>query len=118
MAKAALVILADTETHADRARVVNALLTAKEFKENNDEIRVIFDGAGTKWVPELANVQDQSHRLYEAVKDTITGACAFCAAAFQVKEEIASSGVPLLEEYSHHPSLRTLVANDFQVITF
>jgi hypothetical protein len=32
-AKVAIVILADTETRADRAKVANALTTAYEFKE-------------------------------------------------------------------------------------
>lgn len=118
MARAGLIIFADTETHADRARMVNALLAAKEFREGGDDVKVIFDGAGTRWIPELANPQDPSHRLYEAVKGTISGACAFCAAAFGVREAVESASIPLLEEYSRHPSLRTLVADGFQVITF
>jgi hypothetical protein len=31
MTKAAVIALADTETHGDLARVVNAMMTAKEF---------------------------------------------------------------------------------------
>jgi hypothetical protein len=49
MAKAALVVLADTETHEDLGRLANALVTAEDFKEAGDEVQVIFDGAGTKW---------------------------------------------------------------------
>lgn len=37
MVKVAIVVLADTETHADRSRVANALTTAHEFKEAEDE---------------------------------------------------------------------------------
>ncbi|MEU2334707.1 hypothetical protein ABZ608_14115 [Streptomyces sp. NPDC013172] len=33
----ALIVLANAESHADLGRVVNALVTAKEFKEGGDE---------------------------------------------------------------------------------
>lgn len=48
MAKVAIVVLAGTETHEGLGRVVNALEAAKELKEGNDEVRIIFDGAGTR----------------------------------------------------------------------
>ena len=37
MAKAASIVFADTETREASGRVVNALTTAKEFKEAGDE---------------------------------------------------------------------------------
>jgi hypothetical protein len=43
-AKVAIVILADTETRADRAKVANALTTAYEFKEAGEEVTVVFTG--------------------------------------------------------------------------
>ncbi len=118
MAKVGIVVLADTETHGDLGRIANALTSAKEFKEAGDETAVIFDGAGTKWVPQLS---DPDHRLngdYEEIKDTIAGACDYCAGAFGVKNEIEQTDVPLLEEYSGHPSLQRLVSQGYQVITF
>jgi hypothetical protein len=79
MPKAAAVVFADTQSHADLARVVNAMVTVREFKEAGDEARLAFDGAGTRWIPELSKPEHRSHRLYEDVKDRIAGACAFCA---------------------------------------
>jgi Pyridine nucleotide-disulphide oxidoreductase, dimerisation domain len=49
----ALEVLRDTVAQFPTFSEVNALTTAKEFKEAGDEAIVIFDGAGTKWVPEL-----------------------------------------------------------------
>lgn len=118
MTKAALVVFADTESHADLARVVNALMTAKEFKENDEEVQIVFDGAGTKWVGELSKPDNRSHGLYESVKDEVVGACGFCAAAFGVKDAVVASGIPLLEEYRQHPSLRRLISEGFEVLTF
>lgn len=48
MPKAAIVVLADTATHADLGRVVNALITTKEFKDAGVDVRLIFDGAATQ----------------------------------------------------------------------
>ena len=43
MAKVGVVVLADTETHADLGRVVNAIETVKESAEHDDDIEFIFD---------------------------------------------------------------------------
>lgn len=118
MAKIAVVILADKETHEGMGRVANALETVKEAKEQGDEVRLIFDGAGTVWVPELMKKESKLSPLFQAVSSEVTGACAFCAAAFGVKDAIKQSGVPLISEYDGHPSLRRLIADDFAVITF
>ena len=60
MPKAAIIVLADTETHGDLGRVVNALEAVKELKEAGDEVKLIFDGAGTQWIPKLS---EKAHRL-------------------------------------------------------
>ena len=46
------------------------------------------------------------------------GACAYCARAFGVKDEVQESGVELLGDFEGHPSLAKLVAQGYQVITF
>jgi hypothetical protein len=48
MTKAAIVLLADTETKEGLGRMSNALTSVREFKEENQEVTLIFDGAGTK----------------------------------------------------------------------
>ncbi len=118
MAKVAIVVLADTETHGDLGRAANALTSAKEFKQAGDETTIIFEGAGTKWVAELSSPDHQYHEAFNEVKDQVAGACSYCSAAFGVKEEVEASGVPLLEEHEGHPSLQKLVSQDYQVITF
>ena len=71
--KLAIVILADTETSADRAKVANALTTAYEFKEAGEEVTVVFTGAGTKWVAELSDPDHRLHRAFDLVKDKVAG---------------------------------------------
>ncbi len=118
MAKIAIVILSDTGTPADSARVANALTTAYEFKEADEEVTLIFTGAGTKWVAELSDPDHRLHRAFRMVKDKVAGACKACATSFGVREEVQASGVPLLTEYRGHQSLRRVINEGYQVVTF
>lgn len=116
--RAAVIVLADIETHGDQGRVTNALMTAREFAEAGDEAVVIFDGAGTRWIGVLGNPEHKSHRHFEAVRSQVAGACAYCARAFGVTDEINAAGIQLLDEFKQHPSLHRLVVDGYAVITF
>ncbi len=52
MAKAALAMLADTDSREGLGRIANALVTAQEFDQAGDEVTIVFDGAGTRWMPD------------------------------------------------------------------
>lgn len=118
MANAAIVVLADTESHADLGRVTNALQAAREFEqEEGDDVRVIFDGAGTKWVTELTEEDHPAHDLYVALEDEIE-VCDYCAGAFEVEEAVEESGAEAVSEFEGHPSIRDLVAEDYEIITY
>jgi hypothetical protein len=118
MTKAAVVILAGTEGHANLGRLVNGLETAKEFAETDgDEVELIFDGAGTQWIPKLEDPDNDKHELYQAVRENAS-ACDFCSGAFGVDDAVNDSGVVRLDDHDGHPSLRSLVADGYEVITF
>jgi hypothetical protein len=118
MTKACFVLLADTDTHEAMGRMANALTSAKEFVDAGDEVALIFDGAGTKWVPELESVDHRYHSIYVELAEAIAGACSYCASAFGVKEQIESTSVRLLTDYRGHPSLHKYVTDGYQVVTF
>jgi hypothetical protein len=118
MAKAAIVLLVDTETKEGLGRMSNALTTVREFKGESQEVTLIFDGAGTKWIGELSNPDHKYHGHFESVKGEIQGVCAYCARAFGVKDEAQQSGIELLGDFEGHPSLAKLVTQGYQVITF
>ena len=48
----------------------------------------------------------------------IAGVCAYCAGAFGVKGAVVAQGVALAGEYEGHPSVRWLIQDGYQVITF
>jgi hypothetical protein len=118
MAKAAVIILAGNESHADVGRLVNGLEAAKEFAQTDgDEVELIFDGAGTEWIPELEDEDSDYHELYRTVRDD-TSVCDYCAGAFGVDDAVADSGLVTLDDHDGHPSIRSLVADDYEIITF
>jgi hypothetical protein len=84
---------------------------------DGDELDLVCDGAGTEWIPELEDEDHDNRELYQAVRDD-AAACEFCAGAFGVEDEIADSGVVTLDDHDGHPSIRSLVDDDYEVITF
>lgn len=118
MAKISAVVLAGTEAHSDLGRVLNALELVKEAAESGDEVELVFDGAGVQWVAELSDPEHDLHPVYKAVEAHISGACEFCANAFEVKEQVKQADIPLLSEFEGHPSIRQRVADGFEVVTF
>jgi len=118
MSKTAIVILTDTETHESLGRVSNAFEFAKELADQNQEVAIIFDGAGTKWIPALEDENHDMHPLYKAVRTHIDGACKFCSKAFGVINEVRKSDISLLDDYDGHPSLANYVSQGYQVVTF
>jgi hypothetical protein len=118
MPRIALVVLAGTDGPSNMGRAVNALETAAEAIEAGDDLRLVFDGAGTQWIGAFADPEHRYHDLYAEVKAHITGACQYCAIAYGVKAAVVAEGIPLLTEHRGHPSLRGLVADGFAVLTF
>jgi hypothetical protein len=116
--KAALIVLAGTEVREGLGRVVNALVTAKELVASGDEAVIVFDGAGTQWIPTLAAEDHRYHSLFDDARPAIRGACDYCAEAYGVRDEVEAAGIPLLDEYERHPSIRTLLAEAYDVVTF
>ncbi|WP_136591569.1 DsrE family protein [Salinigranum halophilum] len=118
MAKAAIIILAGTDGHANLGRLVNGLETAKEFAETDgDEVELIFDGAGTQWIPELEDGDSDYAELYQSVRNDAS-VCDYCSGAFGVDDAVNDAGIVRLDDHDGHPSIRSLVADGYEVITF
>ena len=118
MHKIAIVVLADTTQSDSLGRIVNALMAAKEFKENQDDVQLIFTGTGTKWLVELNKPGHQLHEVFNSVKENIKGACGFCATAYGVTDAVKSCGIQVLNEYGTNMSFLNLVNEGYQIITF
>lgn len=118
MVNAAIIILAGTESRADTGRLVNGLEAAKEFAENEaDELELIFDGAGTQWVEELEDENHEYHELYRSIRDE-AAVCDYCASAYGVDDVIEDTGLNRINEHEGHPSIRSLIDDGHEIITF
>lgn len=109
--KAAVILQAGCETHEGLARALHAFLYARELREKNHEVRLIFDGAGTTWLDELQKPDHKLRGLYEETRKAglLYAVCDFCSAAFNVKNSAKNSGIPLRGEVDGHPSFAALI---------
>ena len=94
------------------------MMTAKEFAEAGEDVELMFDGAGTQWPGVLADPGRRSHRLFEQIHGVISGACAFCSRAFHAEDGVRQADVPLLEKCRGHSSVRRLLREGREVLTF
>ena len=91
--KAAIIVLSDPNSGEDAlGRVFNALAAAYDFQQRGDEVSVLFQGAGTRWIAELNKSDHPVHGLFDAVKDTVAGVSCGCAEVFGATEDVEKSG--------------------------
>ncbi|GJD15285.1 hypothetical protein RIVM261_002410 [Rivularia sp. IAM M-261] len=123
--KAAIVILSDPKAGTEEAlgRLFNALASAYDFKQNGDDVTLLFQGAGTRWIGEVSKVEHPAHDLFEAIKGNVAGVSCGCADVFGATEDVVKSGFDLIKDNNVPgttglPSLRNLIADGYQVLTF
>lgn len=123
--KAAIIIFSDPTSGGDEAlgRVFNGLATAYDFKQRGDDVTVLFQGAGTRWIGELAKEDHPVHGLFEAVQDVVAGVSCGCADVFGGGDEAAANGFELVvgnevPGTSGLPSLAQLSSEGRAILTF
>lgn len=114
--RVAVVIYEDSTK--DLARAYRGLLTAQEFVEAGDDVTVVYDGSGVDTLAAAASPDHQLHRLVEKLRPVTLGACGFCSKAHGVVEKIEAGGWTLLGDYKGHASIRQLVGEGYQILTF
>lgn len=122
--KTALIVLADPKNGEDAlGRVFNALAAAYDFKQQGEDVRILFQGAGTRWVAELTKNDHPAYALFDAVKDTVAGVSCGCADVFGASEEVNKSAFDLITDNavpgtSGLPSLHKLMSEGYSIISF
>lgn len=123
--KTAIVILSDPKSGSEEAlgRVFNALAAAYDFKQAGEEVSILFQGAGTRWIGELNQKQHPAHDLFEAVKDQVAGVSCGCADVFGGTEEAEKAGLDLIKDNpvpgtTGLPSMRKLASEGSRILTF
>ena len=123
--KVTIAIFSDPKNGSEEAlgRVFNGLAAAYDFKQAGDDVSVVFQGAGTRWIGELTKKDHPAHELFEAVKDQVAGVSCGCADVFGGAEEATKSGFDLIKNNpipgtSGLTSFRTLISEGSTVLTF
>lgn len=123
--KAAIIVLSDPNHGQEEAlgRVFNALATAFDYQQSGADVKVIFNGTGTRWIAELSKPENPVHTLFEAVKEKIAGVSCGCADVFGSAEEVEASGFDYLTDNSVPgtrglPSIHKLATEGYNVLTF
>lgn len=96
MSKTAIVVLSEPKAGSEEAlgRVFNALAAAYDFKAANEEVKILFQGAGTRWPEELRKESHPANALYNEVADSIEGISCGCADVFGAEP----SGLDLIKD--------------------
>jgi hypothetical protein len=120
----AVVVLADPAGGDDAAgRVFNALAATSDLRRDGEDVRVIFQGAGTRWAALLANPEHPFHELFATVRPSVAGVSEACSAFFGAKEAAVAAGFDLVRgnpvgDAGELPSLARMIADGCRVLTF
>lgn len=123
--KTAIVIMSDPHSNSDEAlgRVFNGLAVAHEYKQSGEEVRIVFQGTGTRWTSELTKSDHPANALYTAVQDTVAGVSSGCADAFGAADAARENGFEILKDNpvpgtSGLTSLKTLIDGGYNILIF
>jgi hypothetical protein len=100
MSKTAIVVFADPKSGGEEAlgRLFNALFLTHELKEKDQEVALIFQGAGSRWPEQIVGPAHPANPLYQMVADKVVGVCGGCADVFGATEGARAAGVRLVHE--------------------
>ena len=122
--RTAIVVLSDPNG-GDEAlgRLFNALAAAWDFKQRQQEVALVFQGAGTRWTSVLGQAGHPAHALYESVADTVAGVSAACSVVFGASRDAETNGFALITTNAVPgtaglPSLAAYAADGYTILTF
>ncbi len=97
--KTVIVVFSDPKSGSDEAlgRMFNALFLTLELKEKKQDVTLIFQGAGTRWIAEASKSDHPTHAIYAAVKDKVL-VCGGCADVFGATAQAESAGARLVRD--------------------
>jgi hypothetical protein len=123
--KTAIVILSDPKngTEESAGRAFNALSSAYDLKSKGEDVTILFQGTGTRWIGELTKSEHPFHNLFEAVKDKVAGVSCACADVFGASDSVSEAGFSFLKDNavpgtSGLPSLHKFVREGYTVVNY
>lgn len=117
MNRVAVVIYSKLEG-AGKSAVYRAMMFVDELRRAGDDVALVFDGAGTTALAEVMVPGSDLHHTWRKAAPALRGACHYCAKSYGVLAELQAREVPLLGDDRGHASLRQLLLEGRQIITF
>jgi predicted peroxiredoxin len=115
--KIAIVIYSNVTTEA-LSRAYRAFGFAAELLAAGDDVTIVFDGGGSATLAAVLDPRHDLHRAWSKVAPALRGVCGYCAKAYDVQDTLKAAGIPMLTYDHGHASLRTLLDEGRQIITF
>jgi hypothetical protein len=122
--KIAIIILSDPKQGEESlGRVFNGLALAAEARSRQDEVEIVFQGAGTRWPALLSQLGHPVHALYDSVRPSVAGVSCGCAAVFGETAGAQACGVPEIKDFALPgtpgvASLRRYLAEGWSTLVF
>ena len=101
-----------------QSRAYRAFGFAAELLQAGDDVAIVFDGGGAATLAAVIDPAHPLHRSWTEVSAALLGVCDYCARAYMVHKALVSAGVPMLRSHRGHASLRDLMLEGRQIITF
>jgi hypothetical protein len=117
MHKIALVIYSKLEG-SGRSAVYRSMMFADELTKAGDDVVIIFDGAGSHALAEMIKPESDLNGVWTKAAAALRGVCSYCAKAYGVKDALEAAGIPMLTDDHGHASLRAMLNDGRQIITF
>jgi hypothetical protein len=117
MHKIAVVIYSKLEGAGESA-VYRALMFVDELRRAGDDVVVVFDGAGSTALADMLAPEHRLHAIWSKAAPALRGVCRYCAKSYGVLDALQAAGAPMMVDDKGHASLRTLLEEGRQIITF
>lgn len=99
MTATAIVVFSDPKAGEEAlGRLFNAMFLTLELKEKDQDVSLIFQGAGARWPAEVVKPGHPANALYRAVEDKVAGVCGGCADVFGATDGAKNAGVKLIRD--------------------
>jgi hypothetical protein len=122
--KTAIVVLSDPRGGEEAlGRLFNALAATYDFKQKQQDVQLLFQGAGPRWSGLLTKADHPAHALYKAIEDKVAGVSSGCADVFGARTDAEQNGFSLIAGNavpgtSGLPSLATYASDGYAILTF
>jgi len=95
---------------------LHILMNALDLSSSGAEVKIIFEGASVKLVPQL---EEEENPLYRKAKDAglIAGVCLACSKVMGVYEQNKNTGLAMLDDMFGHAGMKAYISDGYRVVS-